>query len=150
MATKKKPTAKKKAATKKTAAKKTAAKKPAPRKDLGAPVDVWFAKVPPQFRPLVDALRAHVEAAAPDAASSVKWGNAFYTIDGKMYAAMTAHKAHVNLIFSGPSDAFDDPSGRLSGASKLGRHIKLSSLDDVPTADVKRWLKTAASMARKS
>src|ERR1700742_1495124 len=72
----------KKTAAKKTApaAKKTAAKKAAPaakkfgaRADLGAPVDGFFAKQPPQLAPLLEALRAMIDEAAPEATSTIKW-----------------------------------------------------------------------------
>jgi hypothetical protein len=44
----------------------------------------------------------------------------FYTLDGGMMCAIGAHKAHVNLILSGPPGAFDDPEGRLTGDGKTG------------------------------
>jgi len=159
-----KPTKKK--TTKKTASKpkasaqtkakaKVAAKKPAPkaalrRADLGAPIDGFFAKQPPQLRPIVDALRAMVEKTAPDATSSLKWGMPFYAIGRGMMCAIGAHKAHVNLILSGPPGTFDDPDGLLQGDGKTGRHLKLQTLDDLPRAAVTRWLKAAAQLARKN
>jgi hypothetical protein len=146
--------AKKKPAAPAAAAKKTPAVKPAkmhgPRADLGAPVDGWFAKRPAAQRPIVDALRALVAEAAPDATSSIKWGMPFYTL-GKsgMMCAIGAHKAHVNLILSGPPGTFADPDGRLIGDGKTGKHLKLTSLDDLPPrAQVLGWLRTAARRAR--
>src|SRR5688572_20952848 len=101
--------AKKKRPAKAWTTKKAAAKKPPPRADFGKPVDGFFAKQPPHLRPILDALRKLVEEAAPDAQASLKWGNAFYTLNGKMLFGLSAHKAHVNLILAGPADAFDDP-----------------------------------------
>jgi hypothetical protein len=126
-----------------------AASKPIPRADFGAPIDGFFRKQPPPLRPILEALRRLVEEAAPDAASSIKWGMPFYNIGPAMVCALGAHRSHVNLILSGPPDAFDDPEGRLSGTAKTGRHLKLTSVDELPRASVRRWLRTAAELARR-
>jgi hypothetical protein len=169
MATKKVPAKNasvKKAATKKASAKAPASKKPIAKKastkraapasaakwqaraDLGAPIEVFFDKQPPHLRPILDALRALVDEAAPDAQSSVKWGMPFFTLGGAMLCAIGAHKAHARLILSGPPDAFADPKGRLEGEGKTGRHLKVASLDELPRDDVRRWLRTAVKHAR--
>jgi hypothetical protein len=134
-----------------TAAKKAPAPagKPAARADLGEPVDGWFARQPQPHRAIVHALRELVEEAAPDAVGSLKWGMPFYTLGGAMMCALTAHRAHVNLVLSGPSDSFADPDGRLEGKGKTGRHLKLRTLGDLPRAEVRRWLRTAASFAHR-
>ena len=128
--------------------KKAPAKKPAPRSDLGAPTGGFFAKQSPTLRPILEALRALVEAAAPEATSSLKWGMPFYEIGGATVCALGAHKAHVNLILSGPGSAFPDPKGLLSGEGKTGRHLKLRRLEELPVAEVRAWLKSTAALAR--
>jgi hypothetical protein len=138
----------KKPAAKRVATKRTAPAKPGRRADLGAPIDGFFAKHPPALRAVLEELRTLVEAAAPDATSSIKWGMPFFTLDGAMMCALGGHKTHVNLILSGPPEAFDDPNGRLDGTAKIGRHLKLRSVDEIPRADVRRWLRVAAEIAR--
>ncbi len=137
--------------TKKTAKKAAPARtaKPAPRADFGAPIDGFFAKQPPALRPILEELRKLVQGAAPEARSSIKWGMPFFEIDGTMMCALGGHKSHVNLILAGPPGTFDDPKNLLTGGGKTGRHLKLTSLAELPRADVKRWLKTAAQLARK-
>jgi hypothetical protein len=112
---------------KRPAAKKPAARRPAPRADYG-----FFAKQPAHLRAILDELRKLVDEAAPDADSSLKWGMPFYTVGGTMMCGLGAHKSHVNLILSGPPGAFADPEGRLSGEGKMGRHLKLTTLDELP------------------
>ncbi|HUQ06965.1 MAG TPA: DUF1801 domain-containing protein [Kofleriaceae bacterium] len=127
------------------------APKMAPRADYGQPVDSFFRKQPPHLRPVTDALRALVEEAAPDATSSIKWGMPFYSIgDGQagMMCAIGAHKSHVNLILSGPPGTFVDPEGLLAGDGKTGRHLKVSTVDELPSDHVRRWLRVAADRAR--
>lgn len=115
------------------------------RKDLGAPVDGFFARQPAHLEPITDALRKLVAEAAPRATSSIKWGMPFYELDGVMLCAIGAHKKHVNLILPG---SYDDPDGLLEGEGKTGKHLKITSLDELPRAQVKKWLKAAAKRAR--
>jgi len=144
----------KKAIAKKPAAKKPAAKKPAAkpmatrRADFGAPIDGFFAKQAPPLRTILEALRALVAEAAPDATASIKWGIPFYQLDGEMMCALGAHKAHVNLVLAGAPGTFDDPEGRLEGDGKTGQHLKLRTLEDLPRESVRGWLRTAAERAR--
>lgn len=118
------------------------------RKDYGAPIEGFLAKQPPQLRKILVELRTLILAVAPDATAALKWGMPHYQIDGKMYAATGAHKAHVNLIMVGPPAGFVDPEGRLEGEGKGGRHLKLTSVDEIPRASVKKWLAVAAKYAR--
>jgi len=122
----------------------------APRADFGKPIDDFFKQQPASLRPILEALRALVEAVAPDAQSSIKWGMPFFSINGTMMCALGGHKAHVNLVLSGPATAFADPDGRLEGAGKTGRHLKLRTLDELPRAAVRGWLRTAAKLAREA
>jgi hypothetical protein len=125
-----------------------APKKFGPRADLGAPVDGFFAKQPPNLRPILDELRRLVEEAAPDAVSAIKWGMSFYKVNGQMMCALAGFKAHVNLILSGPPGSFGELDEILEGGGKTGRHLKLRSLDDLPRAKVRDWLRASAALAR--
>ncbi|HTO99507.1 MAG TPA: DUF1801 domain-containing protein [Myxococcales bacterium] len=124
------------------------AKKPTPRADFGAPIEGFLSSQPAPFRAILEELRGLIEEAAPGAESSLKWGMPFYTLDGAMMCATSAHKSHVNLILSGPPGAFADPQGLLQGEGKTGRHLKLTSLDQLPRTAVRGWLRKAASLAR--
>jgi hypothetical protein len=138
----------KKAPAKGSASRGAAARRVEPRADLGAPVDGFFAKQPLHLRPILDELRGLVEAAAPGASSSLKWGMPFYTLADEMVCALAGFKAHVNLILPGPPGTYADPQGLLEGDGKTGKHLKVRSLDELPRAAVKGWLRTAADRAR--
>ena len=150
MATKKARPARRKtsAGARKGAAPSAVAKKWGPRADLGAPIDGFFAKRPPEQRALLEALRAEVERAAPEAVGAIKWGMPFFTLGGEMMCALAAHKAHVNLILAGPAGTFADPDGLLEGGGKTGKHLKLRSLAELPLPAVRGWLRAAAERAR--
>jgi len=125
-----------------------AAAAPGPRADFGAPIAGFFAKQPAPLRAILEELRDLIEAAVPDAESSIKWGMPFFTIDGAMMCALGGHKSHVNLILSGSPSAYADPDKLLTGAAKIGRHLKLTAADRVPRDAVNGWLATAAMLAR--
>jgi hypothetical protein len=125
-----------------------ATSKPAPRKDLGAPVDGFFARQPTSLRPILDQLRAMIGQAAPAATSAIKWGMPFYSVGPNMMCAVAAFKAHVNLILPGPPGTYADPDGLLEGDGKTGKHLKLRAPDELPRAAIRGWLKTAALRAR--
>ena len=118
------------------------------RKDLGAPVDGFFAKQPPHLRPILDQLRAMIAEAAPEATATTKWGMPFYSVGPNTLCALAAFKAHVNLILPGPPGTYADPDGLLEGDGKTGKHLKLRSPDLLPRAAVRGWLRTAATRAR--
>jgi hypothetical protein len=118
------------------------------RLDFGAPIAGFFARQPARLRPILEQLRDLVQAAAPDATSSIKWGMPFFEVNGNMMCALGGHKSHVNLVLAGPPAAFADPDHRLSGEGKTGRHLKLRTLDEIPRDAVRSWLVTAAALAR--
>ena len=131
-------------------AESSAMKRYAPRADLGAPIDAFFAKQPPALRPIVEALRDVIQQAAPDAESSLKWGMPFFSLRGEMLCAIGAHKSHVNLILHGPPGTYADPDGLLTGESKMGRHLKLTKIEDLPRRTVAGWVRTAVEQAKKA
>ena len=132
----------------KAAVSRSAAAPVARRADYGAPIDQFFEKYDGELREVIVALRKLVEAAAPDASASLKWGMPFYVVAGEMYCAIGGHKAHVNLILPGAPGTFKDPEGRLEGEGKTGQHLKLRSRKDLPEKTVREWLKLAAANAR--
>ncbi len=122
---------------------------PARRADYGAPIDAFFAKQPPQLRPILVELRKMIEAAAPDATASLKWGMPFFTLNGRTLCALAGFKSHANLILPGAPGTLADPDGLLEGEGKTGQHIKLRSIDELPRAAVKRWLAAVVKSAKK-
>jgi hypothetical protein len=150
--TAKKPAAKKPAV--KTKSKAAAARKAArpvthamQRGDFGKPIDSFFNKQPEPQRSILTELRKLVEAAAPDASSAIKWGMPTFQINGKMFVTLGSHKSHVNLIMWGPAGAHHDPDKRLS-SGKMGSHIKLTTLDELPRDQIRGWLQTSAQLVR--
>jgi len=125
-------------------AKKTSARANLQRADLGAPVDDFFARQPPEQRVLLEALHAMIEKAAPDARASIKWGMPYYELKRGFCALYTA-PSYVGLNLMAPPEKFDDPEGKLEGTGKTMRHLKVRSAADLDEGSILRWLKTAAA-----
>lgn len=139
--------AKKKAATKKTAAKRAVPTKvmAARRKDLGAPVDSYFAQQPPEKRALLEKLRALVDKTVPDAEASIKWGVPFYQTNGRNLCSIAAFKEHVGINFFASPDVLKDPGKKLEGGGKSMRMLKVRRAEDIDSASITRWLKATAA-----
>lgn len=137
-----------KPAVKKTA-KKSAPMMAAKRKDLGAPVDSYFAQQPPEKRALLEKLRALVAKGVPDADASIKWGVPFYQRNGKNVCSLAAFKEHVGINFFASPAVLADPGKKLEGEGKGMRMLKVRRPEDVDSASILRWLKAtvAASSA---
>jgi hypothetical protein len=133
----------KKGAAAKRAVTKTPSREHGPRKDLGAPADGYFARQAPDKRALLEALRALVKQAAPDARESIKWGMPFYEKNGSL-CALASFKSYVSLNVFAPPDVLEDPEGKLEGSGKSMRHLKVRSESDIDEAGILRWLKAAA------
>ncbi len=117
------------------------------RADFGAPIEGFLEKQPPFARAILDELRALILEVAPEATASLKWGMPFFSLEGKMFCALTAHKAHVNLVLYGPREAYSDPEGRLLGTGKAGYHLRIESVDGIPRTEIRDWLQTAVELA---
>jgi hypothetical protein len=126
-----------------------ATKRPAPRRaDYGAAVDGFFAKKTGPIGEILTELRTLIESVVPEAAPSLKWGMPFYTLGGEIVCGLGAHKAHVNLILSGPENIFVDPKGLLEGDGKTGRRLRVTAARDIPKKEAESWIVAAARNAR--
>lgn len=149
------PAAKRRGRAARTPARKPAARRSAgasrsapSRADFGASIDGFLAEQPPGLRAILDALRGMIGEAAPEATPTLKWGIPWFVLGGELMCALGAHRAHVNLILPGPPGTYADPAGRLEGESKNGTHLKLTTMAELPRADVRRWVRAAAARAR--
>ena len=133
----------------KTAVKKTVKKSPpmmaAKRKDLGAPVDSYFAQQPPEKRALLEKLRALVAKGVPDADASIKWGVPFYQRNGKNVCSLAAFKEHVGINFFASPAVLADPGKKLEGEGKTMRMLKVRRPQDIDSASILRWLKATVA-----
>ena len=125
--------------------KKRAPMMAAKRKDLGAPVDSYFAQQPPEKRALLEKLRALVAKGVPDADASIKWGVPFYQRNGKNVCSLAAFKEHVGINFFASPAVLADPDKKLEGEGKTMRMLKVRRPEDIDSASILRWLKATVA-----
>ncbi len=86
-------------------------------------IETWFDTLRPEQKDLARRLRELVVAAAPELASSVKWGNLMFTYEGTHAVAIVMHKDHANLqVFNGA--ALIDRFPELEGSGRGVRHLR--------------------------
>ncbi len=117
----------------------TTRKRPDPA-ESHAVVEEWFDDSMPKVQPLLKKLDKMIRAELKDPQYAVKWQKAYYGNEklGWVIELAGYHKS-VNVVFlAGSKFASPPPSGE--GDS---RYIKIQHDDEIPEANLKKWIKTA-------
>lgn len=107
-------------------------------------VDAYVAELHTDQRAIVNTLRALVKSAAPRATESFKWAQPVYESNGP-FAYIKAHKTHVTLGFWRGVELSADSGLLETSGSKMG-HMKIRSVVEIPTADVRRLVRAAVKL----
>ena len=91
-------------------------------------VDAYIAKAGEFARPILEELRSRVHAANPQVVETLKWGAPHFTYKDKLYAGMSAFKAHCAFGFWHPLMRPNDPS-----VEGMGQFGKIALLADLPS-----------------
>jgi hypothetical protein len=146
----------KKAAAKKTAARKAPAKKAVAKKSGGSvaqgrsspmrgmTVEAYVATLGDWRGEVISALHQLIREAAPDATSSIKWGQPVYEFSGP-FAHIKAFRHHVNFGFWRGAELLD-PKGMFKGTGSRMRHIELRSLADIDAPVLQSMVRTAVAL----
>lgn len=96
-------------------------------------VDSYIAAQPAPQREICQALRELFLSAFPLMTEEYKWNYPAYYYQGKRICLASGFKQHVTLeLFYGAQ--LQDTKGKIMGAGKKTRHIKLFRLEDVDAA----------------
>jgi hypothetical protein len=117
------------------------------------PVSDHIRKIPPAVRPIVQAARRTVKAAAPKAneisyrsepprSSSYMWKIVRYAVDGANVVGIGTFPGHSTLFFYRGRE-LDDGSGLLEGSGKDSRFVTLRAPADAERPAVKRLVRKA-------
>jgi hypothetical protein len=120
------------------------------------PVSDHIKKIPPAVRPIVEAARRTVKAAAPTAdeisyqsqpprSSTYMWKIVRYAVDGANVVGIGTFQRHSTLFFYRGRE-LDDGSGLLQGSGKDSRFVTLEAPADVERPAVKRLLRKAFTL----
>jgi hypothetical protein len=109
-------------------------------------VDDYIAGLAAPQRALAEALRALVEAGAPQAALRFKWSQPVFELGGPL-CWIKAHKAHVTLGFW-RGRQLPSAAGVIEGSGEKMGHLKLRSGAELRPALVSKLVREAVALNR--
>ena len=130
-----------------TTKKKATKKKVAPAKASAASkgVDAFVkAKVLPEYRPIVAALRRLMRECVPDAVEGVSYGVPMYKRN-RGIAVISPTKKGITFAFSRGA-AMADKYKLLEGVGTVSKNVRMSSLDEVNEAALRYYLAQAVKL----
>jgi hypothetical protein len=89
-------------------------------------------------------LREVVKEGAPHSAVGIKWAQPVWEWNGPMIW-MKAYPKHVDIGFWRGTE-MDDPKKVLTGDGERMRHIKITSVDDIPAEALRELVKQAVTL----
>ncbi len=122
--------------------KKLAGTRPPPEPtDSHAVIDDWMRRVMPDLNPIVTALDQLILHTIPGLQYAVKWKKAYYGLPNRGWLLeLVAYDVSVNVVFFGGAD-FDPPPPL--GETGRTRYVKVKSLAEAQSDDMRRWIEQA-------
>lgn len=106
-----------------------------------AEIQAWTKRVMPDLQPLVAWLDETISKAIPGVQHALKWRKAYYgTPELGWVIELVAYDVSVNVVFHGGSD-FDSPPPL--GDSGRSRYVKVKTLEEAQTSEMRRWIEEA-------
>ena len=112
--------------------------------DGDAPVSAYIASLPQPQRRIAEQVDALAAATLPDVRRAVKWGMAYYGVDGGWCFASGAFADHVAVMFIRGTDLQPEPPVTPIGMGKATRGVELESVDDIDAGRLASWMRQAA------
>jgi len=119
---------------------------PAKAADGDAPVLAYIASLPQPQRGIAERIDALAAKTLPGLQRGVKWGMAYYGVDGGWCFASGAFIGHVKLMFIRGTDLKPEPPVTPIAMGKATRGVELASVKDLDETQVASWMKQAATM----
>jgi hypothetical protein len=110
------------------------------------PVFAYIASLPQPQRGIAERIDALAAKTLPNLQRSVKWGMAYYGVDGGWCFSSGAFVGHVKLMFIRGTEIKPEPPVTPIGMGKSTRGIELASVDDLDKGQLALWMEQAASM----
>jgi hypothetical protein len=110
------------------------------------PVFAYIASLPQPQRGIAEHIDALAAAELPDLRRAVKWGMAYYGVDGGWCFSSGAFVGHVKLMFIRGTELDPEPPVTPVGMGKSTRGVELVSVDDLDERLAASWMKQAAKM----
>lgn len=124
--------------------KSTTARRPPVPSESHAEIDAWIRRVMPDLHPIVAWLDGTIRETIPGAQFAVKWKKAYYGLPELGWVIeMVAYDVSVNVVFFGGED-FDPPPPL--GDTDRSRYVKVKSLEEAQTPEMRAWIQQAGSV----
>jgi hypothetical protein len=108
--------------------------------DGHADIDDWIRRVMPDLNPIVERLDELIRDELTELQYAVKWRKAYYGLPELGWVIeLVAYDVSVNVVFLGGAD-FDTPPPLGEGRS---RYVKLTSLEEAETHELRAWVEQA-------
>ena len=110
------------------------------------PVFAYIASLPQPQRGVAERIDALAAKTLPDLQRAVKWGMAYYGVEGGWCFASGAFVGHVKLMFIRGTEIEPEPPVTPVGMGKSTRGVELASVADLDEPRAASWMKQAAAM----
>lgn len=111
-----------------------------------APVFAYIASLPLPQRAIAEHIDALAARTLPGLQRSVKWGMAYYGVDGGWCFSSGAFVGHLKLMFIHGTALDPEPPVAPIGMGKATRGIEPTSVDEIDDHQVAAWMTQAATM----
>jgi hypothetical protein len=110
------------------------------------PVFAYIASLPQPQRGIAENIDALAAKSLPDIQRAVKWGMAYYGVEGGWCFCSGAFVGHVKLMFIRGTEIKPEPPVTPIGMGKATRGVELVSVDNFDERQLASWMKQAAPM----
>ena len=110
------------------------------------PVFAYIASLPQPQRGIAESIDVLAAKSLPDVQRAVKWGMAYYGVDGGWCFASGAFVGHLKLMFIRGTDIKPEPPVTPTGMGKATRGVELASVDDIDERQLGLWMKQSGTM----
>ena len=110
------------------------------------PVFDYIASLPQPQREIAERIDALAATTLPSLKRAVKWGMAYYGVDGGWCFTSGAFVGHVKVMFIKGTDLDPVPPVTPIAMGKATRGIEVASVDELDEAQLAAWMRQAAEM----
>lgn len=114
--------------------------------DGDKPVFAYIASLPQPQRAIAERIDALASRTLPDLRRSVKWGMAYYGVDGGWCFCSGAFAGHVKVMFIRGTELTPEPPVTPVAMGRATRGVEPESVDELDEHQLAAWMAQAATM----